>query len=483
MFCACVAGAVGVVVSAQSNDVLPPTLSDVQILDVGTIEATVKWKTDEDADSTINYGLDKHYGIVRDPLPNKKSHNLLLSDLDPSTTYHFRIVSSDTAGNQVISGDFALTTKALQDIENIEKVEDTEQKALVEKAVAVIQKITDEKALQIVSDELKEQAKGVTSELTIIGTPTVKPDTTTAVVTWTTDRPSDSVVAFVKDKDFDATKENPYSFTQSSAEEKTQTHRIQIIGLDPSTKYHLQALSTDSLGIVGKSADVEFTTKSILPTIQNLRIVKVEETAATIAWRTSVPSGAVVEFQNLLTREKHSVGNPSLTVDHTIRLADLKLGTHYETVVIAENQAGDRVKSPPMRFVTIKDVEPPIISKVTNESTLFPDSDAKIQTIVSWETDELTQCDFYYHEGLASTEKDTILPRQDEGYNEKHVRVIIDFRPATVYKFWVICADSSANSARSEDFVLFTPQKEKSIIDIILENFQGTFGWVKTIGK
>ena len=33
----------------------------------------------------------------------------------------------------------------------------------------------------------------------------------------------------------------------------------------------------------------------------------------------------------------------------------------------------------------------------------------------------------------------------------------------------------------SEDFVLFTPEKEKSIIDIILENFEGAFGWIKNI--
>jgi hypothetical protein len=235
------------------------------------------------------------------------------------------------------------------------------------------------------------------------------------------------------------------------------------------------------LGIEGKSADVEFTTKSIMPTIQNLRISKVEETAATIAWRTTVPSGAVVEYQDLSTRQKRSVGNPSLTVDHSIRLADLKLGTHYEAVIIAENQAGDRVKSNPIRFVTVKDEAPPVVSKVTNESTLFPESDAKIQTIISWETDELTQCDLYYHEGLTSMDKEDKVPNPDEGYNEKHVRVIVDFRPATVYKFWVDCTDPSGNKTRSEDFVLFTPQKEKSIIDIILENFEGTFGWVKGI--
>jgi len=30
---------------------------------------------------------------------------------------------------------------------------------------------------------------------------------------------------------------------------------------------------------------------------------------------------------------------------------------------------------------------------------------------------------------------------------------------------------------------MFTTQKENSIIDIILENFESSFGWVKKIGK
>jgi hypothetical protein len=45
------------------------------------------------------------------------------------------------------------------------------------------------------------------------------------------------------------------------------------------------------------------------------------------------------------------------------------------------------------------------------------------------------------------------------------------------------CADEAGNTSKSDDFVLITPIKEKNIIDIILENFQGTFGWVNKIGK
>ena len=146
------------------------------------------------------------------------------------------------------------------------------------------------------------------------------------------------------------------------------------------------------------------------------------------------------------------------------------------------NSLGETVTSNQIYFATVKDVSPPLISKVSDESTLYASADVKVQTIVSWQTDEKAFCQFYYREGLnpnidpvgLGEEKD---PRQD------HVEVIVEFLPSTVYQFWVECKDPSGNKGKSENFVLFTPNKEKSIIDIILENFQGTFGWVNNIGK
>ena len=35
------------------------------------------------------------------------------------------------------------------------------------------------------------------------------------------------------------------------------------------------------------------------------------------------------------------------------------------------------------------------------------------------------------------------------------------------------------NKAKSEDFTMLTPTQEESFIDIILKNFESSFGWVK----
>jgi len=477
------AGGHGQRISLAQSDSTPPSISKVKIIELTDTSATVIWKTDEDADSLINYGLDKQYGIVRDPLPDKVEHVLVLDELEPSTTYHFRVVSVDAIGNQSISGDYVLTTQGVQDIEDIEQVESREQQALVEQAVAIIDKITDEKALTLVADKLAEAAEGILLPPTVIGKPTIEANTNTAIVTWTTDRPANSVVFFASEDEYDPFADDPYVFSQGNPNELVSNHRVEVIGLEPSTTYHLQATSKGEFDITGKSEDTVFTTKSVLPEIYNLSIGKVEETSATIVWNTTVPASGLVEYKNLGTEQEFSKGNPAYTTDHSIRIADLTLGTRYQVVVAAENVGGDKIRSEPLTFVTVKDEFPPVISKVTNESTLFPGAEARIQTIVSWQSDEPSVCDFHFRQGLAPGLEDTVLPRQDDNYLEKHVQVIVDFTPSTVYLFWVTCEDPSGNKTRSEDFVLFTPEKEKSIIDIIIENFEGTFGWIKDIGK
>ena len=104
----------------------------------------------------------------------------------------------------------------------------------------------------------------------------------------------------------------------------------------------------------------------------------------------------------------------------------------------------------------------------------------KIQTIASWATDEPGLCQLYYHQGLILADEPDSLPKEED-YTVKHVQVVTNFLPSTVYKFWIVCEDEAGNKARSEDFTMLTPTQEESIIDIIIKNFESTFGWVKKI--
>ena len=220
-----------------------------------------------------------------------------------------------------------------------------------------------------------------------------------------------------------------------------------------------------------------------MPEIFNLTVAKVEEDSATITWNTNVPASAIVEYTDLNTNLTKLEGNTTLVTTHSVRLKELKFDTYYSAIVKVENEQSEKTVSEPITFTTTKDVVPPIISKINTESTLYPGAENKTQTIISWRTDEPSTCQFFFHQGL-TVSGDTVdsLPAEED-FTTNHVQVVTAFQPATVYKFWIQCNDKTLNKVKSEDYTMLTPAKEQSILDLIIKNFEGTFGWLKKMGN
>jgi len=457
----------------------PPAITGVQVATSTKDSATIVWTTNKPADSIVNFGKQPHYGIMRDSGYDKTQHSVKIDDLDASTVYHFRVSSADELGNQGVSGDYVFVTGGFQDIKDIQKVSSMSQQSVVGQAKDAISQITDPEALKIIQSEITNQAQDLLRPPEVIGMARAIDITATeAKIIWATSRDSNSIVRYSSEGQWNGT---DYAQTVAVLEDATKSHEVLVTGLYPATTYHFQVESEDEFGLSGTGEDTTFTTKSPVPAIENVQIVKIEEDSATFAWSTNIPAAGAVVYENTVTGEIRSEGSPEFLTTQTVRLTDLTLGVTYVAIVKAENEQGEPSESEPITFTTIRDDEPPIISRVNNESTLYPGAETRIQTIVSWGTDEPSFCGMYYSEGLAPAENATKMAMNTEPAID-HVRVVTEFLPSTVYKFWIECEDRSENSIRSEDFVLFTPEKEKSIIDIILENFEGTFGWVKNIG-
>lgn len=478
------------------TDQQAPDIRNVQVTEVSDSSVTITWETNERADSLVNYGLSPDLGIVRVPVAERTSHSITLNDLEPGRVYFFRVVSADANGNQGISADYKVqmtgnpqagagdgSGREQESGQGPGFTPDSGegnfgQSRTTNQIIEQINEITDPQQLQQILNETVKAIEGITEDLTIIGPPTVIPETNAAVIKWTTDREATSDVVFSPTRGFDGSN---FAFSQSSTGGNTTEHEIRLIGLDAFTEYSFQVRSTDTYGISGESRTFSFQTKASAPDIRNLRVVKVEENAATLAWDTTVPAKALVEFQDQTTGEQQSVGRPTLATTHQMRLADLTLGTRYVAFVTSENSSGDRVRSQPIQFITVRDIAPPIITNVTNESTLFPGSESRIQTIIQWTTDEPANCLLTYQEGVAGGTEAYTIEKEMPEFKTNHVEVVVDFAPATVYQFFLTCTDDAKNSVQSENFVLFTPIQEKNIIDLIIENFESTFGWVKNI--
>lgn len=91
-------------------DTTPPVISNVQSTVITASSATITWTTDEASNSLVEYGLTTSYGSSASNATNVTSHSIPLSGLSGNTLYHYRVKSSDAAGNTATSVDHSFQT-------------------------------------------------------------------------------------------------------------------------------------------------------------------------------------------------------------------------------------------------------------------------------------------------------------------------------------------------------------------------------------
>lgn len=94
------------------DDTTAPALSAIAASPAATA-ATVSWTTDEQSSSQVDYGLTASYGSTTTLDPSLvTAHSQALTGLNAATTYHYRVRSTDAAGNTAVSTDHTFTTTA-----------------------------------------------------------------------------------------------------------------------------------------------------------------------------------------------------------------------------------------------------------------------------------------------------------------------------------------------------------------------------------
>lgn len=94
-------------------DNTPPVHSAIASTSVTGRSATITWTTDEPSDSQVEYGATSAYGSATTLNPTLvTNHSVALRGLTTKTTYHFRVLSKDLAGNLAVSADQTFSTSA-----------------------------------------------------------------------------------------------------------------------------------------------------------------------------------------------------------------------------------------------------------------------------------------------------------------------------------------------------------------------------------
>jgi len=288
----------------------------------------------------------------------------------------------------------------------------------------------------------------------------------------------------------------------SSGENASPSARL--AGLTHSTTYNVRVKGVDIDANDLVSDNYVFTTL-FFPKITAL-VLNTDQgeagTTAVLAWATNIPTSSTVEYQAVTASDyntaqltkltqaelekvaitpkgtKKTVSSPEFATKHLERISSLADGSLYVFTVRGRDEKGNEVIGDPIRYVTGLDTRPPAISNMIIETPLSGSgADAKAQVIVSWDTDEPSYGQVAW--GMGSGSEYPQLSEKEESLTTKHVIVLRDLALTTSYHLKIISTDKTGNKIESQDTVVVTPTAQAAAFDVIINNLEDIFGFLK----
>jgi len=229
---------------------------------------------------------------------------------------------------------------------------------------------------------LRDLAEAVPPPI-IKGAPKIDITSDKVVIAWSSDKETNSVIAYTKKDNYDPTKENPYGEQTGTFDVYTTDHAVTLTNLLPSTEYHFQIRSSTQLGKAIKTHDFSFNTPVQLPEISNAHIKNIENGKVQLSWDTNVLTNAAVRYTPFergkpVNAKAATFGKPDYVTSHIVVLEQLKSGTTYGIELLSTDPYGNTAKRDMTNYTTGKDTEPPQISRVRTDITVFPGASNKI---------------------------------------------------------------------------------------------------------
>ena len=504
------------------TDTSAPLVSNVSAAPSDT-SAVITWITNEEASSLVGYGLDATYpSLAGNPSTFVAVHSVTLIKLKPETTYHYLVISLDSSGNQGTSADLTFTTTALgegagegagegegEGEEEEPAEEPTEQREITLEDVYSeadrlgVGEVIRNASLSFVTkfiqalpqspfiSEIDEQAfidainelapKIVASPIITGAEPQLEIGATFVRVRWVTDKKSNSIVGLAHSDEYRPGLTNPYALELGNINEQVLVHEVYIPNLEPDTLYHYEVKSKSQLGNWTTSGDRIFKTLAISGDISSFRFTRITEKEASIFWSTNVPPASSIQVTDVQTGQSTSQSRASFLRDHEFNIINLRPGATYNLRITSRDESNRTTVSPVFPFTTVLSNLPPQISNVRVITALIPGKVEKVQTIVSWSTDKPATSRIYFEEGVSLAEELEFSTEQDVALVLNHVIVTTQFQPGKVYRFKVESIDSLENVTFSESFTMLTPRPTQTVFDMIVENFEQIFGFLRNV--
>jgi len=505
-------------------DIIPPIITGPNpSSDPNATGATISWLTNEASDSFVEYGTTIDYGSTQGKIDVVSSHAVDLVGLLPETDYHFRVMSRDVAGNNVIGNDFTFKTTAVDEKTTTPAISgataqkegaDPEEVTIIwttDKATTSQVKYgtdtnkldsltTEDKALntthyvhisklkpntkyfyQVVSTDKYGNNKVdgtkyfITSQ-TGLGSPKISAVETTdvtlnsAIISWETTVVATSVIEYGPDSSYGSKIED-----QSIG--STTKHLIRLKDLKEGVKYHYRVQGLSAIGVQVSSDDYVFTVLT-KPTLSNIQIKDISSIKAVVTWKTDTESDSFVDFGT--DKTDSSQGRSEDVKDHAVTISGLKPASTYTVKLKSRDKYGNQSVSETRTFKTIMDTVAPVIKDLKSETSIITDSngDSKAQAIISWSTDEPATSQVKYAAGVTTDGNYTSSTPEEPALSTSHIVIISNIKPASTYHMKIISKDASANIGTSEDYTVLTQTQEKSLFQYIIQTLEKKFEWV-----
>lgn len=453
-----------------SSDTVGPAISSVTESIITDEEVVITWTTNEDSTSAVAIGTSSGvYTATTTVSALTTSHSVTVENLATSTVYYYRVNSVDASGNSTFSDGHTFTT-----LETLSE----ESEVIAREAIA------NAAGQASASTSSGGGGGGSSTDKTspsISGIQVSEIESSTASVTWTTNELSTSFVEFgVVDGSFDGI---------FGSLDFVSSHQVKLKNLDPETTYYYQVVSIDDAGNEARSGSGQFTTtnKSEDLEVTDSVVENISNEEAIFKWVTSRETDSVVKYTPyrngvLSVEEAKTIHDKNFTTIHQIKVDDFEGGVIYDVELSGTDQAGQKIVKRIPNFTTANDDLPPNIYQVRTESALSLGSKIKVQSIISWLTNEPTTGEVMYQKGIVNADsKNWEMVEPDKSYSKKHVAVVTKFEPGTVYSFIIKSSDSGNNAAVSKVYTILTPRQSETVLQIITKNFEDIFGWTRRL--
>jgi hypothetical protein len=393
--------------------------------EVKTKSAIISWSTNRTSNSFVKYGKTSgNYGEEVGSSEQVSNHIINLTGLDPGTTYYYIATWTDEDGN---SGS-------------------TDEQTIVTNPAPIVSKV------QIVDIGMYA-----------------------AYVKFTMANATKASIQYGKGRTA------VYTGLQSITTSKEETtYTVKLDNLSEGSPYHLRILAEDEESNQFFSDDYVFETLPV-PRISDVKMQQVKGMATStlrVVWKTNTPTSSIITF--------YPQGRPEMTKDqivltlvknHEMIIKDLLDDTDYVVVVKGKDLAGNNAESYTGEFKTAQDLRAPTISDLKIDTSVAGVGDeAKVQMLVSWNTDEPATTQIEYGQGTGS---DYPNKSQEDGkLTNNHTVTVPDLQPNQVYHLRVVSKDKNENIAYSYDNVIVTPKATQSALNLVINSLSKSFGFV-----